>query len=101
MSDSNTVGGGSSEEVNPQSETRLTQEDLRQKLGDVLRMHQELQQAIAYAMSGKQQYEKKAQMMAEEAFLAALQPIIVEHYDGLINVAVDETGRSTFVGSED
>lgn len=101
-----TVGSGVSDSANASSqssaeEKRMSQEELRQKLSDVLRAHTELQTAIQYAFSGKAVYEKKAQLMAEDAFMAALQPIIMEHYDGMIGIATDESGRVTFIGNEE
>ena len=79
----------------------MSADELRVKIAELVTKHTLLQAAFSSSMAGKQAYEKKAVQMADEAFFAAIQTLILDYYDGEIQFVESEHGVTAFKGSDE
>lgn len=78
----------------------MNADELRGRISELVTKHTLLQAAFSSSMAGKQAYEKKSIQMADEAFFAAIQTLILDYYDGEIQFVESDDGVTAFKGSD-
>lgn len=94
-------GMSNEEKAEELANAKMSPEDLRARLSEIKAKHSIMQQAITYALTGDQATQKIANKMAIDAYMAALQSVVLEYYDGDIQFAETDAGNMMFKGTDE